>query len=184
MHHGASDTMKRPHNHTSHASFIEQLKGVVESLKDMKPNEMHVLTVHANYGNYEIVIGPEDLEGQHRRSLEINGEIHHLFISPDEISPHPSKVEIHEKLKHTVIMQDLTIHLHDPSGDGTHAMGHDGTSQGVMPRGMINMAGEEGEELLHNIEANGELNDITYHIIQEDILGALNKQKEEETMEM
>jgi len=175
--------MKRQHSHTNHPPFIEQLKGVVESLKDMKPNEMHVLTVHANYGNYEIVIGPENPQGHHHRSLEINGEIHHLFISPEEISPHPSKLEIHEKLKHTVIMQDLTVHLRDPHGDGAHAMGHNGDTQGVLPRGMINMAGEDGEELLHNVEENGELNDITYHIIQEDILGALSKQREEETME-
>lgn len=170
-----------------HASFIEQLRGVVSSLKDMKPNEMHVLTVHANYGNYEIVIGPENNspdEKMHERPVEINGEIHHLFISPDSVSPNPSKQQIHDKLKHTVIMQDLAVHLHDPNGDGEHAVGHDGSRHGVMPRGMINMAGDEGEEILHQMEESGELNDVTYHIIQEDILHALEKKREEETTEL
>jgi hypothetical protein len=75
--------MKRKH---SHATFLEQLKRSISSLKHMKPHDMHVLTVHANYGNYEIVIGPEAKRGaghNHERMVEINGEIHHLFISPD-----------------------------------------------------------------------------------------------------
>jgi hypothetical protein len=81
-------------------------------------------------------------------------------------------------------MQDLTVHLRDPKGDGQHAMGHDGSSHGVMPRGMINMAGSEGEQLIHKMEESGKLNDITYHIIQDDILHALEKRKDEETVEV
>ncbi len=178
------NTMKRKQ---SHATFLEQLKRSIASLKHMKPNDMHVLTVHANYGNYEIVIGPEakqGLGGNHERMVEINGEIHHLFISPDSIAPNPSRQQIHDKLKHTVIMQDLAVHLRDSKGDGQHASGHDGSAHGVMPRGMINMAGEEGEELIHKMEESGQLNDITYHIIQDDILHALEKKQEEETAEM
>lgn len=171
----------------SHASFLEQLKQVVSELKEMKPNEMHVITVHANYGNYELVIGPEN-EGvtneEHHRSVEINGEIHHLFISPNSISPNPSQEQIHEKLKHTVIMQDLSIHLKDKDGDGEHAISHNGSAQGVMPRGLINMAGKEGEDMIHKVEESGELNDITYRIIQEDILHALKKEEEEKTIEL
>ena len=171
----------------SHMAFIEQLKAAISSLKNMKPDEMHVITVHANYGNYEIVIGPENKsapEGKHLRSIEINGEIHHLFISPESISPNPSKQQVHDKLKHTVIMQDLTVHLLDANGDGRHASGHDGSKHGVMPRGMINMAGQEGEELLHQVEESGQLNDITYRIIQNDILQALQKRKKDQTLEM
>ena len=171
----------------SNACFLEQLKQVVSELKDMKPNEMHVITVHANYGNYELVIGAEEHEmsgEQQHRPVEINGEIHHLFVSPDSISPNPSQEQIHDKLKHTVIMQDLSIHLRDDEGDGEHATGHDGSSQGVMPHGMINMAGEEGEELVHQVEESGKLNDVTYQIIQEDILHALRKKEEEKTIDL
>lgn len=173
--------MKRRH---SHLAFLAQLKQAVSSLNEMKPEEMHVLTVHANYGNYELVIGPEVNEGDGRRhrELEINGEIHHLFISEDEITPNPSNEQIHDKLKDTVIMQDLSVHLKDPDGDGYHAIGSNGSKRGVMPRGMINMAGHKGEELIHEIEENGELDDITYHIIQEDILNALEKRREEEAV--
>jgi len=167
----------------SHAAFLAQLKRTVSSLNKMKPEDMHVLTVHANYGNYEIVIGPEMGEegsvGRHRE-LEINGEIHHLFISGNTITPNPSHEQIHDKLKDTVIMQDLSVHLKDLKGDGHHAIGSNGSKRGVMPRGMINMAGSRGEELIHEIEENGELDDITYQIIQEDILNALEKRKEEE----
>lgn len=167
----------------SHASFLEQLKKTISSLKNMKPDDMHVLTVHANYGNYEIVIGPESHErgdDDHRRAVEINGEIHHLFITPDSISPNPSHNQIHDKLKHTVIMQDLEVHLRDTDGDGRHAEGNEGSKYGVEPRGMINMAGKEGEEIVHEMEVSGKLNDITYRIIQEDILHALDKRRAEE----
>lgn len=167
----------------SHAAFLEQLKHTVSALNEMKPGDMHVLTVHANYGNYEIVIGPEVPEsdsGKRHRELEINGEIHHLFITEDTITPNPSHEQIHDKLKDTVIMQDLSVHLRDTNGDGEHAVGNNGSKRGVMPRGMINMAGHRGEELIHKIEENGELDDITYQIIQDDILHALEKRKEEE----
>lgn len=168
----------------SHDAFLAQLKRKISSLNEMKPEDMHVITVHANYGNYEIVIGPEVREGKGKshRELEINGEIHHLFVSEDDISPNPSHEQVHDKLRNTVIMQDLTVHLKDPNGDGMHAIGSNGSKQGVIPRGMINMAGNKGEELIHEIEENGKLADITYQIIQEDILHALEKRKEEETI--
>ena len=165
----------------SHAKFIEQLKRTVSSLKNMKPNDMHVITVHANYGNYELVIGPER-EGQNR-PVEINGEIHHLFVSSDSITTNPTKEQVDGKLRDTVIMQDLEIHLSDPSGDGIHAEGSNGSKKGVAPRGMINMAGASGEKILQRIEENGELEDATYQIIQEDILHALEKKEEEHQAE-
>jgi hypothetical protein len=167
----------------SHASFLEQLKRTISSLEDMKPDDVHVLTVHANYGNYEIVIGPENHHGgenDHSRSVEINGEIHHLFITPDDVTPNPSHNQVHDKLKNTVIMQNLSVHLRDDDGDGEHAVGSSGSKHGVEPRGMINMAGAEGEEIVHEMEESGKLNDITYHIIQEDILHALDKRRSEE----
>jgi len=169
----------------SHATFIEQLKRTISSLKHMKPSDMHVLTVHANYGNYEIVIGPEERHGEKKceRAVEINGEIHHLFISPHSVSPNPSKQQIHDKLKNTVIMQDLAIHLRDRRGDGRHATGNGNAKRGIKPRGMINMAGQHGAELVHDMEESGELVDITYKIIQQDILHALEKRKDEETLE-
>lgn len=171
-----------------HTSFLEQLREVVAELKEMKPNEMHVITVHANYGSYELVIGPEDQEIrrdiEHHRPVEINGEIHHLFISPESISPNPSRNQIHDKLRHTVIMQDLSIHLRDDDGDGEHAHANNGSTSGVMPHGLINMAGEEGEELIHQVEESGQLNDDTYHIIQDDILHALKREKNDETVEL
>ena len=88
----------------SHAAFLAQLKRTVSSLNEMKPEDMHVLTVHANYGNYEIVIGPEIPEGEgsrRHRELEINGEIHHLFISEGEITPNPSHEQIHDTVSYT-----------------------------------------------------------------------------------
>lgn len=171
----------------AHIAFIDELKEAVSSLKHMKPDEMHVITVHANYGNYEIVIGPEQgnsPEGKHLRPIEINGEIHHLFISPEAIAPNPSKQQVDEKLKHTVIMQDLSIHLRDARGDGRHASGRNGSGAGVLPRGMINMAGPEGEELLHEVDRSGKLNDVTYKIIQQDILQALKQRRRAKVAEM
>ena len=101
--------MKR---HRSHASFIENLRQKIRSLRKMKPEDIHVFTIDASYGRYQIVIGP--LEKNHRRSLEIDGNIHHLFISPKAISPNPSKNQIRTNLKNTIIMRDLSVHLFDP----------------------------------------------------------------------
>jgi len=156
----------------SHASFIENLTWQMKSLKRMKPGDVHVFTINATYGRYQIVIGP--LMDNHCRSVEINGEIHHLFVSPKSISPNPSKRQVRSNLKNTVIMNELLIHLRDPLGDGKHLSIKQSDAH---PREYINLAGKKGQILLNKVESSGRLTSAAYKIIQEDILRSLRKER-------
>ena len=155
----------------SHASFIENLKRQMKHLRRMKPDEVHVFTINANYGRYQIIIGPG--KGHQRRNLEINGNIHHLFISPKNITPNPSSAQIHGNLKDTVILRDLNVHLVDPCGDGKKLSMKKCDSH---PRELINLAGKRGKTLLSKVELNGRLSRVAYRIIQDDILRSLRKE--------
>ncbi len=157
----------------SHASFIENLRRKVRSLKKLKPNDVYVFTVNANYGHYQITIGP--MNSHHERNLEIEGEIHHLFVSPHLITPNPTKEQVGSNLKDMVIMRDLEIHLVDPAGDGKHLASRGSDAH---PRECINLAGKNGELLMRHVESSGRLPKAAYRIIQRDILHSL---KQEET---
>ncbi|HPW44967.1 MAG TPA: hypothetical protein PKU96_01185 [bacterium] len=155
------------------APFFKQLAEVVKDLKDMKPGEVHVISVNANYGHYEIVIGPENSEDR-QRPIEINGEIHHLFVSPEDVRPLPTKRQITSNLKNTVIVKHLTIHLKDPKGDGKNLtiVNHD--ESGLRAREFINLAGKDGEQLASDIERDSKYSLAAYQIVQKDILSSFS----------
>ncbi len=163
--------MKKKH------AFIDELRKSVEELTSMKSNETHIISVNANYGRYEIVIGPEGRgkSNSKERPIEINGEIHHLFLSPKSISAMPSKNQILGNLKDTVIVRGLSIHINDPLGDGEH-IDHDGSGEnGIHIHEYINLAGNGGKNLIHDAEHDDTMTLAAYHIIQEDILHALKE---------
>ncbi len=160
----------------AHLPFIDQLRHAIKSLKKMKPGEVHVLSINANYGHYQIVIGPEESK-DHNRSIEINGEIHHLFVTPKHISTQPSKKQVQQNLKNTVIMRNLMIHLHDPKGDGNHLVIMSKNDNGLHPRECINLAGHDGKRLMDEVEHNSRYSLAAYRIIQKDILNALKRSK-------
>lgn len=169
--------MKR---HRINRPFLEMLMRRVRELKGMKPGDVHVISINARYGHYQIVIGPEKDEGvprgkAHTRPIEINGEIHHLFISPHTVRAHPSRNEVMENLKHTVIMRDLSVHLVDPNGDGRHIDAPDG----INARQFINLAGEEGEKMIERMCHSERLSLAAYKIIQKDILQSLSERREQ-----
>lgn len=163
-------------------SFFDELRKNIGSLGKMKSTDVHVMSINANYGRYQITIGPESGNGDqkkkiHLRPIEINGEIHHLFVSPHTVQPHPSKNEVLMNLKHTIILKELTVHFVDPEGDGRHldlARTGDGS---VHPKEFINMAGEEGERMLEKTMHSDKLPLAAYKIVQEDILKALKERR-------
>lgn len=165
-------------------SFFKRLQAIVSTLQTMRPDEIHIIHVRANYGNYQIVIGPESMLEEKSRPLEINGQIHHLFVSPNNISPNPTHDQIDHHLHDTIVMRDVTIHLLDERGDGQHLVASNGWQQTVDARDAINLAGEKGKALLERTITSGELPRATYHIIQEDILQALEKNPEDLTEKM
>ena len=163
-------------------AFIDELRRMVRTLKKMKAGEVHIMSINANYGHYQIVIGPEEHEvGPHRkghdRPIEINGEIHHLFVSPRTVTAYPSKHEVLENLKHTVIMRDLSVHLLDPKGDGQHLTELTNGGNGIHAREYINLAGSKGKKLIEKVEHSDKLSLDAYRIVQKDILRALKEHK-------
>jgi hypothetical protein len=162
-------------------AFFDELMKATRSLGKMKPNEVHVLSVNANYGRYEIIIGPQSREssegGYSRHPIEINGQIHHLFISSHKLRALPSKNQILRNLKDTVIVRDLSVHFRDPWGDGHHLDKSNGGDNGIQFREYINLAGNEGEDLIHEAEHSDRLSLEAYRIIQKDILHALKERR-------
>lgn len=159
-------------NRKMHASFVDNLRRKVRSLKNMKPEDVHVFTINASYGHYQVIIGPK--KGHNQRDVRIEGEIHHLFVSPHSINANPSKHEIYENMKNTIIMRDLEVHLHDPKGDGKSL---EMKTCDAHPKEYINLAGKNGELLMKHIDGSRKLSLAAYRIIQEDILHALKKEE-------
>jgi len=172
--------------------FLQELRNLIGALKHMKPGETHVLSINANYGNYQLVIRPKlskAREGQElrngdeqegdARTIEINGEIHHLFATPAELRTHPSKEQIIDNLKDTVIMRGVSIHLKDPKGDGEHLNALTEEENGLHAREYINLAGNKGEDIIDRVESDDEISYETYQLIQKDIIAALKKDQDE-----
>lgn len=146
----------------------------------MKPGERHVISINANYGHYQLVIGPSPAreKAASSRPIEISGEIHHLFVSPRKISPYPTQNQVTDNLKDTVIMRGLSIHLRDPQGDGSH-LAEAEESNGMHAREYINLAGKDGDHLIKEVQSSSTMRMEAYHIIQRDILNALKEHKKE-----
>ena len=157
-------------------SFIEKLIERVRLDPNLPANEVHVFNVHASYGHYQIIIGPAPKN--HGHSLEISGVMHHLFVTKNNVSPHPTHRQIHNNLKGCIIMRDLTLHMKDPTGAGKK-LEKANKAHAVECREKINLAGNDGEKILKRLELTGKLAKDTYKIIQEDILNALMNKRYE-----
>lgn len=168
--------------HRAIASFLEKLLERVHLDVNLPPNEVHVFNVHASFGHYQVIIGPASkMLNRNKgklddRALEINGAMHHLFVTKTKVTPHPSHHQIHNNLKGCIIMRDLSIHIKDSTGKG-RKVARDQRDHAVECREKINLAGNNGEKFLKRMELTGKLAKDTYKIVQEDILNALtNKQ--------
>ena len=156
-------------------SFVKKLMERVKLDPNLNPNEVHVFNVHAAYGHYQVIIGPADKVAKHNsnnRPIEINGSLHHLFVSKNHITPHPSHNQIQNNLKGCVIMRDLTLHMKDPTGAG-RKLDAQTRQNALYVREKINLAGNDGDKFLKRMENTGKLAKDTYKIVQEDILNAL-----------
>lgn len=164
----------------SHERFLDKLKEAIRSLKEMKPGEVHVFNINASYGRYQVVIGPEGAEARkgakEARPIEINGEIHHLFVSPGAVRIHPSRRQVNHYMQDTVIMRDLSIHIVDPEGGGEKLARSD--RNGMRARECINLAGNEGQKIIERTEQDGRMMMAAYRIVQQDILKALKDKRE------
>ena len=170
--------MKKNNKHAQ--AIINKLREVLPPLKKMKANEVHVINLRANFGRYQIIISAEEND---KRSLEINGQIHHLFLSPEKITANPSSNQVRDHMKDTVIMRDIDIHIVDKQGSGDIKAGK-GWKEAVEAKELINLAGEQGQIILDEAKQAGHLPKAAYEIIEKDIIHALEERPEESIEEV
>lgn len=157
-------------------NFLRRLLKGHKDLGKIKSNELAIFNVCGNYGHYQIKIGPLD-EKTKARSVEINGKVHHLFINNKHVEPLPSHDEIKNNMRGTIIMNEVSLHLYDKEGEGKKVIIERKDADGAHARQHINLAGEDGEKMLHECESTGQLANETYQIVQEDILKSIVPRK-------
>lgn len=160
-------------------NFLEQFLSSMELVKKLNGEECHIFEVHASFGSYQIMIGPREKnmrQGREVRPIEINGAMHHLYLTPNHVKAHPSAREIDNSLKDCVIMRDLTIHIKDPTGSG-RKVDSAVKRYAVTAKEEINLAGQAGEQLKTRMIHTGKLAKDAYKIIQEDILRAVHEKQ-------
>lgn len=172
------------HNGAGQA-FIKLLLKYRAELKRLRPRDICVFNVIANYGSYQIIVGPEYSDAEckrlnvkpHSRSIVINGSMHHLFVNPRHVSALPDHEDVRSNLRGSVIMKDIVIHILDQDGRGSSVKITRIGQDGVHAKQNINLAGEKGIPMIENYMSSGRLAIETYKIIQRDILKALISHK-------
>ena len=154
-------------------SFMEQLLAHIQLPRELGPDDIHVVNVHARYGTYQIIIGPAH---QKNRPIDINGELHHLYIYPNRVRTMPTAQQTRDHLKGCIILRNLVLHLKDPNGDGKH-LDPKKIRHCIFCKDSINLSGDEKPMWMKEMEETGKLALSTYHIVQEDILRSFSQPK-------
>lgn len=160
-------------------NFLEIFLQSMNLAKKLSEKECHIFEVHASFGSYQIIIGPRNKENhgeRENRPVEINGAMHHLYLTPNHVKTHPSSREVRNSLQDCVIMRDLTIHIKDPTGSGRKVEGAL-KQYAVLAKEEINLAGKAGEQMKTRMLHTGKLAKDAYKIIQEDILQAIHEKQ-------
>ncbi len=140
-----------------------------ERISRLRPDEVVIFNVQGSYGNYQVKVGALNKE-DNTRPIEINGNVHHLFISKEHVRPIPSHEDVKHNMRGTIIMNDINIELFDSSGHGMNVIIEPQKPHKLHPSRYINLAGDSGERYLNEFESSQKMADETYRIIQEDIL--------------
>lgn len=175
--------MKKQISKKDQLNFIRLLIKHCVELKKLKPRDVCTFNIYTKHGHYQVSIGPECVGSEcrrmhvkpHSRKLEINGSMHHLFISKEKISPTPKQEDVKANLRGSVIMKDVVIHIVDQDGSGAKIKIENYHSSTIKAEQRINLAGRTGESMMSNLHSSGRLMKDTYKIVQEDILDALKK---------
>ena len=164
-------------------TFLARLRRVIPTLRSLGPQESKTFDVQAQFGEYHITIGPEYSATHcrqlhvplHSRPIQVEGEIDHLFLEPDQVCAFPSRELVNQQLRTTVVINGVRVHIFDLHGDGASYRANPTPASRVEIRQAINLAGPEGEDRLVNYQRSGALTRETYRIIQEDVLKLLRQ---------
>lgn len=162
-------------------TFLARLRRVLPSLRTLGPEESKTFDINAHYGQYHITVGPEYETAEcrrrhvplHSRPIKVEGEIDHLFLEPNQVSPHPSRDVVNRQLRTTVVINGVRVNIFDVHGDGSSCRPDTTANARIEIRQAINLAGPDGEDRLVNYQRSGVLVRETYRIIQEDVLRLL-----------
>ncbi len=152
-------------------SFVKELLERISLPRELGPNEIHVVNVHAQYGTYQIIIGASHKK---ERSVEINGELHHLYVFPSQVRAIPTSQQVRDNLKGCMILRHLVLHLKDPKGDGVH-LEPEKIRNSIFCKDTINLTEDEAPAWMKEMQETGRLAISTYRIVQEDILKTLSQ---------
>ncbi len=155
-------------------NFLKNLLQKDKVLKKLRPCEIAIFNVHGSFGDYQVKVFEKNPHLK-TRSVEINGHIHHLFVNNKKVEAMPTKNEIKNNLKGTVIMRDITVRLFDKDGRGARVIIKNSKRDGAHAAEKINLAGSAGPKIIKGYEKSEKLANKTYKIVQRDILKALEK---------
>src|SRR3989338_388085 len=144
--------------------FVTNLIRRQKGLASLKHKEVAIFNIDGTYGTYQIKVGPVD-PMNHSRSIEIVGQIHHLFATKNNVHPLPTRQEIDNNLRGTVIMRDVTVPLFDEKGQGIAVQIKQ--PNGIHPMKNINLAGEDGDKIITGLGTNEKMANEAYRIVQE-----------------
>lgn len=165
--------------------FLGKLLKYCLSYKKLHPRDTAIFNIIAKHGRYQIKIGPEFSSRdchkmglqKHCRKVEINGTVYHLFVNRRSIMPVPTHEEVRANLRGSIMMKDLIVHIVDQRTSGTNVKIEEPNSSGVIVKERINLAGDDGEQLISKLTSSGRLAFETYKIIQQDILNVIEAKK-------
>jgi len=147
-------------------SFIKKLLKKIAIDEKANPGDAYLINIKGKFGHYQLMlVKRKDGNGW---QIEINGEIHHLFLTPNGLRPLPTKNQIMNNLKDTVILKELHIHLLDQTGNGD--LMFVSPDKILQAREYINLAGVLGNKLLANARKKKSISLTAYKIVQKDIL--------------
>lgn len=131
---------------------------ILNHFKSLDPNQRHVINVSARYGEYQIIVEPNASS----QSVKVSGHIHHMYLTPANVSAYPTAEEVQNNLQHTVIARDISIDVELPNKSNAE----------VKTAEYINLAGDEGSKIMQRTQKS--LPQKAEEIMEDDIIRALD----------
>lgn len=147
------------------------------------PHEGVSLQCQGSYGTYRLTIGPEYPPKEcrrrgvplHSRSVAVDAAIDHLFIRGGDVTAWPDKETIERHLQGTVIIHGVAIHIYDGNGSGDQPEMGSAPAHDIKIDEIIAFTHPEARETIDRLRSSGRLTVAAYHVIQHDILKALQR---------
>ena len=156
-------------------AFVEELVKRQSEGHEIGQRDVMVFNVNGEFGHYSVKIGPETTSRKNgrkcvKRAIEIDGEVHHLFITKGHASPFPEEDEVNHNMKHTLIVKGIRVHFTSLDCGRAKLKIETEKRSSFVPSEKINLAGEEGDKMMELLDKSSDIIHETMMIVKEDIL--------------